>query len=86
VSLDLERRIYTASGTGRYHPLAEGLDIRLLSADFQGLDRRMGEFRFWPDGSASGGEVVLGAGGRAYVVAVQWLTGRVTIRERHETD
>lgn len=86
VRFDLDRRLYTASGTGRFHPLDEALDIRLLSADFRGLDRRVGELRFWPDGSASGGEVLLAGGGRAYAVSVQWLTGRVSIRERHGAD
>lgn len=35
--------------------------------------------RFAPDGSASGGEVSLAAGGRAMRVAVDWLTGRVSV-------
>ncbi len=87
VRFDLDRRLYTVSETGRTYPLHEALDIRLLSADFSGLGRRVGELRFWPDGSASGGEVVLAAGGgHAYAVVVQWLTGRVSIQERHERD
>ena len=39
--------------------------------------------RFSPDGSASGGEVTLGSGGKRIVIAVQWLTGQVTAAEAH---
>lgn len=35
--------------------------------------------RFAPDGSASGGRVVLAEGGRQVQVGVDWLTGRVTV-------
>ena len=35
--------------------------------------------RFAPDGSSSGGEVVLTDGGRRMRVGVDWLTGRVTM-------
>ncbi len=36
---------------------------------------------FLPDGGASGGPVVLAASGRRTAVAVNWLTGRVSLRE-----
>ena len=35
--------------------------------------------RFSPDGSTSGGALRLEAGGRAMLVAVDWLTGRVVV-------
>lgn len=34
---------------------------------------------FDPDGSASGGELVLQEGGRGNRIAVDWLTGRITV-------
>jgi len=38
------------------------------------------EIVFFPDGSSTGGRVVLRSGGRARVVAVDWVSGRVTER------
>ena len=38
-----------------------------------------GPMRFMPDGSASGGVIRLIAGGKARVVRVDWLTGRVWV-------
>lgn len=50
------------------------------------LDWRMLEFddaplrlRFYPDGSSAGGELRLRDQGRVYVVAVDWLLGRVSL-------
>ena len=51
-----------------------------LAVSAQNLDgSTAGGVRFAPDGSASGGRVVLALGAREAVVAVNWLTGRVSI-------
>ena len=44
--------------------------------------RRQAVFVFAPDGSASGGQVLLDVGGRRLTVAVDWLTGRVGVDAR----
>lgn len=38
--------------------------------------------RFFPDGSSTGGGVVLSRGALAFEVRVSWLTGAATVRER----
>ena len=38
-------------------------------------------FLFRPTGGASGGQVRLGAGGVSFTVTVEWLTGRVDVRQ-----
>lgn len=38
------------------------------------------EIVFFPDGSSTGGRVVLKSGARARVVAVDWVSGRITER------
>jgi general secretion pathway protein H len=38
-----------------------------------------GRVRFFPDGSASGGRIVLREGGRTATVSVSWLTGDVDV-------
>jgi general secretion pathway protein H len=38
-------------------------------------------FRFSPDGSASGGGVLLGAGKRRLGITVEWLTGKVSVSD-----
>jgi general secretion pathway protein H len=44
-----------------------------------GAPRPLGAITFAPDGSSSGGRVVLRAGANAVTVLVDWLTGRVSI-------
>ena len=43
--------------------------------------RRLGAISFAPDGSSSGGRIELADGGRRMQVAVDWLTGRVSVAE-----
>jgi general secretion pathway protein H len=46
-----------------------------------GAPRPLSAITFAPDGSSSGGRVVLVAGARALAVVVDWLTGRVSIAD-----
>lgn len=61
---------------------APGHRLRLSDAAPLGLPRAVAltgtpVIRFAPDGSSSGGTIVLGGGGVRQGVAVDWLTGRV---------
>ncbi len=42
---------------------------------------RLAAIQFAPDGSSSGGRVVLQGGGRRTQVGVEWLTGRVSVAD-----
>ena len=46
-----------------------------------GPPRPLGAITFTPDGSSSGGRVVLVAGHNAVAVVVDWLTGRVSVAD-----
>ncbi|NEX18740.1 prepilin-type N-terminal cleavage/methylation domain-containing protein [Thiorhodococcus mannitoliphagus] len=55
-----------------------------LSVDFEGatqemLDDQHGAVRFFPDGSSTGGRIVLSHKGHGYQVGVTWLTGRIEL-------
>ena len=57
---------------GAPEALPSGVGARLLPPGVAAI-------RFAPDGSASGGRVLLAAGGRAASVQVDWLTGGVRV-------
>jgi general secretion pathway protein H len=61
--------------------LPRGLRLRLNAASREMLDDNRGAIRFFPDGSSTGGVIVLargnGRGDTGYQVGVNWLTGRV---------
>ncbi|NKN32657.1 GspH/FimT family pseudopilin [Marichromatium bheemlicum] len=57
--------------------LPRRLALRLETARGELVGARAGAIRFFPDGSSSGGRIVLSAEGRGYQVGVHWLTGQV---------
>jgi general secretion pathway protein H len=79
--LDLNARRFRIGGEGEAKPLPDDLTLRLYTARSELVDAATGAIRFYPDGSSTGGEIALGSDTRAYHVAVDWLTGRVSIRD-----
>jgi general secretion pathway protein H len=61
--------------------LPSRLDLNLEAASREMLDETRGVIRFFPDGSSTGGRILLTRGEdtdrRGYEVGVTWLTGRV---------
>jgi general secretion pathway protein H len=57
------------------------LSIALLTVNGERRTATIGDIRFNPDGSSTGGRIVLADGGRRIAVGVDWLTGRVTVAD-----
>jgi general secretion pathway protein H len=79
--LDLEHRSFEVSGRGRARSLPERLELKLYTAQSEIVDEKRGAIRFYPDGSSTGGRVTVASGERRFLVDVDWLTGRVSIKE-----
>lgn len=61
----------------RVHRIQDGVTIS-LDVPPEGVNReRQALIRFFPDGRATGGRVVVTHGERRQAIAVDWLTGRV---------
>ncbi len=70
-----------AYGTGdapRRHRFESRPPVGATAAKIEQVDEATAGFRFFPDGSSTGGEVRIGDAD-AFVVTVEWLTGRVRI-------
>jgi general secretion pathway protein H len=76
-TLDLETRSFEVDGRFRRGKLPKGLDLKLEAAETEMLDEQRGAVRFFPDGSSTGGRVILSRHDAGYQVGVQWLTGRI---------
>ncbi|HSO31204.1 MAG TPA: GspH/FimT family pseudopilin [Labilithrix sp.] len=81
LNVDVEKRTIEVTGAARPRSLPERLDIKLDTAQAEVVDEKRGAIRFYPDGSSTGGRVTLASGERRFLVDVDWLTGRVTIKE-----
>ncbi len=79
VVFDPARHAFAADATPA-QTLAPSLRFAVLPPALQGPgDSRI--IRFSPDGSATGGQVVLGSGHRRIGITVEWLTGKVTVAD-----
>ncbi|WP_340116986.1 GspH/FimT family pseudopilin [Pelagibius sp. 7325] len=77
VQIDLDRR-ELRSGDGTVRPLPPALEVTLEAAQSQMRGPRSGGFWFYPDGSSTGGRLILSDGRYRYRIDVDWITGRVS--------
>jgi general secretion pathway protein H len=80
LTLDVEAREFVTSGDSPRH-LPDNIDLKLYAAQSEVTSERRGSIRFYPDGSSTGGRITVASGERKYLVDVDWLTGRVMIRD-----
>jgi general secretion pathway protein H len=79
--LDVEQHRYGIENDHRSGSLPAGLDIELVAAEEEMQSEAVGAIRFYPDGSSSGGRVILKLGDGGLQVGVNWLTGRILIAD-----
>lgn len=80
VLVDVARRAIAVDG-GTIRPIPANLAVAVSAVPQETRGRLLAGIRFQPDGSASGGRIVLGDGMRRVQIAVDWLTGRVTVAD-----
>ena len=77
---DAAARQYWAEGAGSRQQVPDQLVTELHIPAVEQIGSAAGRFRFYPDGSSSGGQITLRRGGTTAVVAVDWLTGNAQIK------
>src|SRR5579859_5722512 len=80
VSIDLPGHQYRV-GAGNFHHIPGELRIELLTIANERQSERVADIRFNPDGSSTGGRIVLVDDRRRIDIGVDWLTGRVSIAD-----
>ena len=78
--LDLSGHRYRV-GAGAERRLPANLAIGLLTVVGESRGAGIGDIRFNPDGSSTGGRITIADGQRRIAVAVDWLTGRVSVAD-----
>jgi general secretion pathway protein H len=77
--LDLEQHHYQYGKQNKTVSFSQDIDIKLTTASKEQWSRAIASIRFFPDGSATGGEIFLLQGKQNYSIQIDWLTGRVKI-------
>ncbi|MGC2415786.1 MAG: GspH/FimT family pseudopilin [Stellaceae bacterium] len=80
LELDVKGHRYRG-GSSAPRPLPASLSIQLLTIAGQREGADVGSIRFNPDGSSTGGRIVLAEGPRRVAIGVDWLTGRVSVSD-----
>ena len=79
-TFDVDVRADTWSSPQRKHvALPKGMKLSITSALEDRPDDHTGRIRFFPDGSSTGGHIILAAGQRQWRINVSWLTGQVAV-------
>jgi general secretion pathway protein H len=80
LGLDLIGHRYRV-GTGAERRLPGNVSIELLTIAGESQGAGIGDIRFNPDGSSTGGRISLGDGRQRLAVGVDWLTGRISVAD-----
>lgn len=79
-SIDVTGHLYRVDARPERH-LSAGVSLELLTIAGENRGPGIGDIRFHPDGSSTGGRITLADGERRMAVGVDWLTGRVSIAD-----
>jgi general secretion pathway protein H len=80
-AIDVAHALYRPAGSVP-QSLPSGVQIALLTQRTETSSAAVGDIRFFPDGSSTGGGVTLIRNGDRFDVLVNWLTGGVSVHEQ----
>lgn len=77
--IDVEHRSFQSGSDPKPTQLPRAIDVGLTSAREEQLGDAIGQIRFFPDGSSTGGRIMLALGSRRNAIDVDWLTGLISV-------
>lgn len=81
VDFDLEENNYAVSGRDKIYVIPDEIELTIVTAESELSGQGQASIRFFPDGSSTGGRVVLEHGKGKWQIDINWLTGFVDLRE-----
>ena len=82
--VDTEQGRYGIADSGSERRLPADTTAALTTAESLLLGDSAGGIDFFPDGSSTGGRLVLGLDGHVRQIDIEWLTGRIRVGDRTE--
>jgi general secretion pathway protein H len=83
-ALDVEERLFRTASMRAPVQMDRAIEITFQTARSELLSESIGQIRFFPDGSSTGGRIGLSLAGRKAEVTVDWLTGLVAVAHAAE--
>jgi general secretion pathway protein H len=82
-TIDAGRKQYGSKGgvNGAFPP---DMDVKIVFAASESEGASEGSFRFFSNGTSTGGNVILGLAGRRRSISINWLTGQARIEDAEE--
>lgn len=80
LTIDLRARSFWVDGLTNAHAIPQGVKVELVTQQVEQISDRRGRLRFYVDGGATGGSIVLTAGRRVARVELDGFTGHVRVR------
>jgi general secretion pathway protein H len=81
VAINLAENTYQVSNREKVYHFSDEIDVTLVIAQDEFKDEDTGQLRFYADGSSSGGRITLEWGNLVNKVDVNWLSGKVEMRD-----
>ena len=83
-ALDVEERLFRTASMRAPVQMERGIELTFQTARSELLSESIGQIRFFPAGSSTGGRIGLTLDGRHAEVTVDWLTGLVAVTHAAE--
>lgn len=77
--VDTAEQRFGIADSNRWKSLPEGMTVQLTTAQSLVTDEDRGGIDFFPDGTSTGGRLVLGMAQQSVQIDVEWLTGRIRV-------
>ena len=82
VNLDLNENTYTVSGRDKVFTIPDTIALTVVTAQEELEGKGLANFRFFPDGSSSGGRIKLERNSVTWQIDINWLTGQVELENK----
>jgi general secretion pathway protein H len=79
LTIDLAKRRFWVDGLTGASAIPAGIAVDFVTVRAEQLAARQGRLRFFVDGSATGGNVILTAGRRVVTINLDWMTGHASL-------
>ena len=79
LSIDVERRQFLIPKAKAPVQLPAGVNVGFITARQEQSSESIGRIRFFPDGSSTGGRIILAVGDIRNIIEIDWLTGVISV-------